>query len=327
MTSAASSGLREDPQSAVGVAPDAVAEGSAQGRGEAPSWRHREETSDDDDRSSPPNPYCSQGGAPHPRRRRPADRRAAAHGCRARVLLVPFDDEDWDAVLTSMANHQGRSDAGWLIAMAASGLLAVTAVILAHRLGVTGRTRAAMFATVTTAIGWASCAAICLGGLYLSVAATVPDRAVQVQLQKDFNSGASTGFVFLMALLGVIGYLVLAFGLARGRHHERCGRAHRNRRSGHDHHHGRTVDAAARPHRASLGRRSRPDDSLRGCVKEGVGGSNPSAPTKSGGHSRVPNRRVLVAWTANGMVVMLRWSRCRKSRHRVRGFEAHSKLG
>ena len=74
-----------------------------------------------------------------------------------RVLLVPFDDEDWDAVLTSMANHQGRSDAGWLIAMAASGLLAVTAVILAHRLGVTGRTRAAMFATVTTAIGWASC--------------------------------------------------------------------------------------------------------------------------------------------------------------------------
>ena len=182
-----------------------------------------------------------------------------------RVLLVPFDDEDWDAVLTSMANHQGRSDAGWLIAMAASGLLAVTAVILAHRLGVTGRTRAAMFATVTTAIGWASCAAICLGGLYLSVAATAPDRAVQVQLQKDFNSGASTGFVFLMALLGVIGYAVLAFGLARrARHHEGCGRAHRNRRSGHDHHHGRTVDAAARPHRAPLGRRSRPDDSLRG---------------------------------------------------------------
>ncbi len=132
-----------------------------------------------------------------------------------RVLLVPFDDEDWDAVLTSMANHQGRSDAGWLIAMAASGLLAVTAVILAHRLGVTGRTRAAMFATVTTAIGWASCAAVCLGGLYLSAAATAPDRAVQVQLQKDFNSGASIGFVFLMALLGVIGYAVLAFGLAR----------------------------------------------------------------------------------------------------------------
>ena len=53
----------------------------------------------------------------------------------AHVLLVPFDDQDWDAVLTSMANHQGRSDAGWLMAMAASGLLAVTAVILARRLG------------------------------------------------------------------------------------------------------------------------------------------------------------------------------------------------
>ena len=135
----------------------------------------------------------------------------------ARVLLVPFDDQDWDGVLTSMANHQGRSDAGWLMAMAASGLLAVTAVILARRLGDAGRTRAAMFATVTTAIGWAACAAICLGGLYLSVAATAPDRDVQVQLQKDFNSGASSGFVFLMALVGVIGYAVLAFGLARAR--------------------------------------------------------------------------------------------------------------
>src|SRR5688572_28805757 len=52
----------------------------------------------------------------------------------ARVLLVPFDDEDWDAVMTSMAANQGRSDTGWLLAIVASGLLAVTAVVLANRL-------------------------------------------------------------------------------------------------------------------------------------------------------------------------------------------------
>ena len=47
-----------------------------------------------------------------------------------RMLLVPIDDQDWDAVMTSMARHEARSDSGWLIAIAACGLLAVTAVLI-----------------------------------------------------------------------------------------------------------------------------------------------------------------------------------------------------
>ena len=132
----------------------------------------------------------------------------------ARALLVPFDDEDWDATMTSMAEHQGRSDAGWLLAIVACGLLAVTAVALANRLRGAGKARTATFVTITTAVGWAATAAICLGGLYLSVAAGAPDRAAQVALQEDFNEGAS-GFVFLMTAVAAVGYITLAVSLAR----------------------------------------------------------------------------------------------------------------
>jgi hypothetical protein len=132
-----------------------------------------------------------------------------------RALLVPLDDEDWDGVMTSMAAHSGRSNTGWLLALAACGLLTVTAVVLAHQLRLAGKVRMAMFVTITTAIGWAATAAICLGGLYLAVAAEAPDRAAQVQLQQDFNDAAATGVMFLMVIVAAIGYIVLAIGLAR----------------------------------------------------------------------------------------------------------------
>ena len=132
-----------------------------------------------------------------------------------RALLVPFDDEDWDSVMSSMAANSGRSNTGWLLALAACGLLTVTAVVLAHQLRIVGKVRMATFVTITTAIGWAATAAICLGGLYLAVAAEAPDRAAQVQIQQDFNDAAATGVIFLMVIVAAIGYIVLAVGLAR----------------------------------------------------------------------------------------------------------------
>jgi hypothetical protein len=117
-----------------------------------------------------------------------------------RVLLVPLDDQDWGGVMTSMAAHQARSDAGWLLAIVASGLLRITAVMLAGRLRLAGWIRSAMFVTITTAIGWAATAATCLQGIYLSVAATAPDRDAQVKPQEDFNEG-EIGFVFLMTAI------------------------------------------------------------------------------------------------------------------------------
>ncbi|MEP6761422.1 MAG: hypothetical protein ABJA93_08665 [Sporichthyaceae bacterium] len=131
-----------------------------------------------------------------------------------RLLLVPFNDQGWDAQLTEAAAHQSRSDAGWLIAMAASGLLGAAALALAWVLHVAGRTRAAAFTAVTTALGWAGSAGICAGGILLSYQGKAPDRAVQVQLLRDFNSGHSA-FIFLLCVVAAIGYVVLAVELVR----------------------------------------------------------------------------------------------------------------
>jgi hypothetical protein len=131
-----------------------------------------------------------------------------------RLLLVPFDDQGWNDVLTKAAAHQNTSDAGWLIAMAASGLLAAAALSMARLLHSAGRAKAAAFATVTTALGWAGSAGICAGGLMLSYQGKASDRAVQVKLMQDFNAGHS-GFVFLMCAFAAVGYVVLSVGLAR----------------------------------------------------------------------------------------------------------------
>jgi hypothetical protein len=131
-----------------------------------------------------------------------------------RLLLVPFNDQGWDAQLTEAAAHQSRSDAGWLIAMAASGLLGAAALALSWVLHVAGRTRAAAFTAVTTALGWAGSAGICTGGILLSYQGKAPDRAVQVQLLRDFNGGHSA-VIFLLCVVAALGYVVLAVELAR----------------------------------------------------------------------------------------------------------------
>lgn len=131
-----------------------------------------------------------------------------------RLLLVPFNDQGWDAVLTQAAAHQNRSDTGWLVAMAASGLLGAAALSLAKLLHGAGRSKSAAFAAVATALGWAGSAGICTGGLLLSYQGKAPDRAVQVRLLHDFNAGPSA-LVFMMCVLAAIGYVVLAVGLAR----------------------------------------------------------------------------------------------------------------
>jgi hypothetical protein len=131
-----------------------------------------------------------------------------------RLLLVPFDDQRWDSVLTQAAAHQGRSDVGWVIAMAASGLLGAAALSFAWVLHLVGRTKSAAFVAVTTAVGWAGCAGICAGGMLLSYQGKAPDRAVQVQLLRDFNSGHSA-FVFLLCIAAAIGYVVLGVELVR----------------------------------------------------------------------------------------------------------------
>lgn len=131
-----------------------------------------------------------------------------------RLLAVPFNDQDWEGVLTEAAAHQGRSDAGWLLAVAASGLLGACALTLAQLLRTAGRSTAAAVATVTTALGWAAAAGISTAGLIFSVLGQAPDRGVQVQVLRDLNAG-STQYVFLMCVIAAVGHVVLAVALTR----------------------------------------------------------------------------------------------------------------
>ena len=131
-----------------------------------------------------------------------------------RLLLVPMDDQKWDTVLTQAAANQGTSDAGWLMALAASGLLAAAALSMTALLHQADRRKAAAFATVTIALGWAGSAAICMGGVLFSYQGKSADRAAQIQLLTDVNAGHSA-FVFLLCVLAAVGYIVLGVGLAR----------------------------------------------------------------------------------------------------------------
>lgn len=134
----------------------------------------------------------------------------------ARILLLPMDDGDWDQTMTDMVANQARSDLGWVLAIAACGLLATGAAILARRLPLANRSRSAGFTLVTTAVGWAGCAAICLGGLVISEAGEATDRATMVQFQQDFNNGA-VGWPYLLCVIGALGYIVLAIALGRSK--------------------------------------------------------------------------------------------------------------
>lgn len=131
----------------------------------------------------------------------------------ARLMLVPMDEDDYDQNLTDAAAAQARSDTGWLLAMVASALLILTALVLAQRLAAR-RARLGAVVSVATTVGWVGCAGIGIGGLVLSEAGSLPDRASQVALQEGLSAG-STGFVFLMSLIGAAGYVALAVGLAR----------------------------------------------------------------------------------------------------------------
>jgi hypothetical protein len=106
-----------------------------------------------------------------------------------RLLLVPMDDQAWDETLTDMAAHQ-------------------------QRLVTAGRRRTGVVVAVTTALGWVGCAAVGAGGLLMGEMAESPERGAMVQLLEDFNDGAA-GWMFLLSLIGAVGYVVAAVALAR----------------------------------------------------------------------------------------------------------------
>ena len=129
------------------------------------------------------------------------------------ALSVRFDDQDWNGTLTGMAEHHARSDVGWLLMLLSSALLIPAALGLTDLIRAS-RPRTANTVGITSVLGWVGSAAICAGGLFMGAMAQSPDRAEQVQVMRDFNSGRSN-FVFLMCVVGALGFVALAVALAR----------------------------------------------------------------------------------------------------------------
>ena len=129
-----------------------------------------------------------------------------------RLLLVPFDDQQWDAMLGSMTAHHTRNAAGWSLTLVAAALLAVAGLALLRL--VSDRNRLTAPALVGVALGWVGTAAVASGGLVMGDMANSPDRAAMVDVLTGFNEG-SGNTVFFLVLAGVLGNILLAVALAR----------------------------------------------------------------------------------------------------------------
>jgi hypothetical protein len=130
------------------------------------------------------------------------------------LLLVRFDDQDWPAVLAAMAAHPDRSNTGWLLAALGAALVVPPTIALARSLR-DSRPRAAAVATVLTVVGWASVPASAATGVLMAAMSAAPDRTAQADVLVRYNAGVASGFLYLAAALGAIGYVVLAVGLVR----------------------------------------------------------------------------------------------------------------
>ncbi|HEY3833373.1 MAG TPA: hypothetical protein VGO03_13840 [Acidimicrobiia bacterium] len=134
-----------------------------------------------------------------------------------RALLVPLDDQRWNKMLTAMADHQSRSDFGWVLALASCGLLTLTVALFARQLNESGRTKTAWFCVIACALGWAGTASTCGAALLMSAAAKSPARAAMIKAVDDFNSGIGVALAFMLVLIAAIGYIVLAVGMTRAK--------------------------------------------------------------------------------------------------------------
>lgn len=130
-----------------------------------------------------------------------------------RALLVPFDDQQWDGMLTTMAEHPTRNAIGWSLALLAAGVLSAAGFVLV-RLVARSRPKLAFAALIGVVTGWAGTAAVASGGLVMGDMAKNPEREAMVSVLSGFNEG-NGNTVFFMVLTGVIGNIALAVAFAR----------------------------------------------------------------------------------------------------------------
>ena len=129
-----------------------------------------------------------------------------------RLILVPFDDQEWDGVLTDMAANHSRNAIGWALTLIAAALLSAAGLALVRLLP--HRSRLVLPAAIGVAFGWAGTAAIASGGLVMGDMADSPQRTAMVAVLTNFNEG-NGNTIFFLVLAGVLGNILLAIALAR----------------------------------------------------------------------------------------------------------------
>lgn len=129
-----------------------------------------------------------------------------------RLILVPFDDQEWNRMLGDMAANHSRNAVGWSLALIAAALLTVAGLALVRL--VPDRPRLTVPALLGVALGWTGTAAIASGGLVMGDMADSPEREAMVAVLTNFNEG-SGNTIFFIVLAGVVGNILLAVALAR----------------------------------------------------------------------------------------------------------------
>jgi hypothetical protein len=132
----------------------------------------------------------------------------------ARLIWVPYDDEDLAQYIADVGKEPDRADLGAFM-MVLSALLLVPAVltlasIVRRRMPALAGTAAAM--TVTGAFGMSIMCFIAIVATHL---ARQPDQPAMVELWTGFFNDPKGEVVFLTVLIGVVGFVALAVGLYR----------------------------------------------------------------------------------------------------------------
>jgi len=129
-----------------------------------------------------------------------------------RLILVPFDDQEWNRMLSDMAANHSRNAVGWSMALIAAALLTAAGLALVRL--VPDRPRLTVPALLGVALGWTGTSAVASGGLVMGDMSNSPERDAMVAVLTNFNEG-NGNTIFFLVLAGVVGNILLAVALAR----------------------------------------------------------------------------------------------------------------
>jgi hypothetical protein len=132
----------------------------------------------------------------------------------ARTMWTPFDDEEPAAYLDAVGEHVGRHDIGTGL-MILSGLFLIPAIFALASAAKRRSPRLTLVATSLAVTGAVGMSAFSVIGIFASWFARQPDRAQMVGMWEDLITEPGGELLFLLILIGVLGFVLLGAALRR----------------------------------------------------------------------------------------------------------------